>query len=172
MRIRTLIERLSNSTAKLLEVSQRKHFRVLMSSIIVFISIITRRRLAKVLIPKNQPPNWIINARILQIRPTTRRGQVCFSDVLSGNRNKIIFFLSKIGHKGKDCISHRTQSLVFDYFKLDSLKDVRPTGFKVKLQLSVLANKSAVIILDSAGKHLTSPNYLISTGHLVIATIR
>lgn len=83
-----------------------------------------------------------------------------------GNPDKIIFFLTKIGHKGKDCISHRTQSIFFDYFMLDSLEDVRPTGYKVKLQLSVLSNKSAVIILNSDGDQPDSPQYLISMVHI------
>lgn len=57
-------------------------------------------------------------------------------------------FLSWLGLKGPDCMSFRSQSDYIDYFELDEMVDARPPGYKVKLQFSVLPNKTSGIVLS------------------------
>lgn len=72
------------------------------------------------------------------------------------------FFLLKLGLSGTGCTSFQTQSSnAYDYFKLESIEDAKPIGYKVYFRLSVAANKTASVSLDSSGTDATSPFYKI-----------
>lgn len=71
-----------------------------------------------------------------------------------------MFFLLKLGVKAIGCGSFQTQSSEgYDYFELDSVEASRPRGYKLYLQLFVLANETAAIKLDSPVDVATSSSY-------------
>lgn len=67
--------------------------------------------------------------------------------------------------RGRNCGSFRTQDNNYERFALDDLVDANPTGYKVFFQLSVIANKTAGIILQSVLDEDT--NYQISMINIV-----
>lgn len=61
--------------------------------------------------------------------------------------------------KRMNCSVFQTEEKYWDYFEVDSLADARPDGYRANLQLSVIANKSAAIILSSTNDKDTANYY-------------